>query len=250
MKKTLTLIAAFILMVGIPASSHALTGLADAGVPLNVPPAMAQAIESVAGLKCPRKGSPVVSVRWTSKPTKYFYTKSNQQLTAEAVKEGSSFLKKYFHGTGAQVAGTASSPARIDVRTRFGGLTNGKQSCTWPEQVEVTITYSPEIHISSDLKKGTCRYNEVLAHEHTHIEISRKIASEFTQPIKLAVAQTAGRLATSVPINPGDIDNRQKKMSQQIMTSLDAVTDKYAREERIRQQSFDRREYGKDSQCK
>lgn len=200
-------------------------------------------------MKCPAKVTPEINVVWKTKPTKYIYSKSYDQLTSEALAEGDAFIRRNFHGGNKQVAGTASNPATLNVQTAFGGLTNGTELCTWPKQVNVTITYSPEIHISSDLRKGSCRYNEVMVHENTHIDISRKVAQEFQPQFKTAAQSAAGRTNTTRPIKPHEQDRRQQQISNQIMAALDTVSKKYAAEERRRQQAFDKREYAKKSQC-
>lgn len=123
------------------------------------------------------------------KKEKYDYQKSTRELTAMS---GQKIREWNEHNRSARETVTHTSGLTLgQVEFSFETSVQLKPSgvfsnyyCPYVRDLNVTVTYTPTIFVTSDYKQGSCRFNEVLKHEHKHNKVNIRGVRKFSKTLK------------------------------------------------------------------
>jgi hypothetical protein len=115
---------------------------------------------------------------------------------------------------GAVTLETKSTLAWQKTPDRLGGNKN----CFWFDGVTLVMKLSPTIYIARELKKGSCLYNEVAAHEYRHFAIDQEIAQNY----KIAFQDMLKDYLQRVPFVGPYPDSQKKQAQNALSTQLEA----------------------------
>lgn len=90
----------------------------------------------------------------------------------------------------------------------------------------MAITYSPQIHIASELKKNSCRYNIVVAHEKKHVAIDEKILKEYLAKFEKKITEVVAKLGPRGPFPRKLLDQEQRDLLNEVTGELRPLKDK------------------------
>ena len=106
------------------------------------------------------------------------------------------------HGVLGHPVGLTRTSVKFDIRTELQPvrLPDGAY-CLWVTRVDAVLRYADTvIYVDKRFKPGSCQYETVLDHEHTHVAINRQTLHAHAPQIRLAL-DTAVRHITPVVVH-------------------------------------------------
>ncbi|NCT40714.1 MAG: hypothetical protein GW778_03515 [Alphaproteobacteria bacterium] len=177
-------------------------------------------------------------------PTIYNHRMNRKSLTIEGRQRIKNWRKQ--HENNAWVSGTDDSNWHTQGVTR-GGVsmtTNtdliakpydkyGIYYCPYVKKILVTIKYGSEIFIAKDHKKGTCEYNEILAHEERHHETNVTVVETLAMRMEADMPRLIAMMENRY-VQKGSVQDEFEKLKQSMSDALDI----YLEEITIRKKEF------------
>lgn len=131
----------------------------------------------------------------------------------------------------------------IEKEAEVGTITetvDNNTICVVPRVVNIYVGLSkPKIHISKDLKPGSCPYNLVMRHEQTHQRINKATLDYFIPSFSDAAEKIAKKLKPIKIASYGEIDRASEELSTQMYNQFEKVVEIFKKELAIEQGKLD-----------
>lgn len=207
--------------------------------PLLLPPLAAGYLLTNAFI-CPAMPAPAVTTDFKNNPPTYKNDLSSKQLGSFTISTKFSHGPKEVFSTGGVTMGNISVNYEINFFQAQNAAT--EEFCLGVKDVAVTIDYSPDVYIASESKPGTCRYDTTLQHEIRHVNTDVLTLQEYVPLLQKAVADAAGNLPVTGPVNKKGLYVGQKQASDAVKSAVDAVVERLYSVRLARQQLIDTRQ--------
>jgi hypothetical protein len=202
--------------------------------------AIPKVLTLVGYLSCDPQAAPAVKVHFQQHPAQVTNNLTHQQLGTFNVQTQFSHGHNEIFITG----GITESNIKTDFGVNFQMLQmpfNGP-ACVWVKDIDVTITYAPVVHIASEYKQGTCRFESTWQHELKHVNTDIITLRDSAPMIEAATQNAAAALGVIGPIKAEEIKPAQDRIVQQVGQAVKAAFDRTEQTRLQRQQTIDTRE--------
>ena len=165
---------------------------------------------------CPKNNNtPKINLYTSYGKLTYDNSKNNAQITEIASKYG--ILEK-----GIFASGLSTIDINLDIVLKtFGEEQKNNDICIYPENIDITISFSsPVIYISNQLKPYSCEYNLVLRHEQTHQQINSSALDFFLPMFKIATNEIAKNLKPIKIQDNSEVDTAPNKLTLEFNEKL------------------------------
>lgn len=130
---------------------------------------------------CPLVKAAEINVVPGTKPVRYDYSKTLQQLQS---KDMDTINPYGFHGvtmTQGYMEGKISIKPSIKLGNKYDPRTGGV--CLWYDKISVPVEIEPVIVIAKEVYNDSCMRKAVLEHEMKHVNVDRKIVNSFSRNV-------------------------------------------------------------------
>jgi len=165
---------------------------------------------------------PKVIVKLATSPTKYYKNYDARSINAIHNAKG-----------GGTILGLAGGPLEIETRGQFSIRTLNGKACVQIKNIEVMLWTKPAIIIASNFKKGTCEYNEILAHEERHHETNVTVVETLAMRMEADMPRLIAMMENRY-VQKGSVQDEFEKLKQSMSDALDI----YLEEITIRKKEF------------
>ncbi len=187
---------------------------------------------NVYAVGCPNPPVPKLNFSMKKTKTRFDLSKNTQQLTRESKKNGGASAPGWIN------EGIMSTKfPNYQITAKVNSMTYPKlgKACHWVEEVNFFWVFQPTISIANEYKKGSCKYNTIIAHERQHVKIDIAVLLKHKDKIKRNL-----EIQTSRPIATGLIDsNNNINLLNIVEKKLKPVIDKMVGERVSRQGKID-----------
>lgn len=189
--------------------------------------------------QCPAAPPPAIEMKFINKSPTYDSRLTAAQLGNFNIDTKFSHRRDEVFTTGGVTEGTIGT----GIETIFKKLSDPRelQACIWLEKIEITVSYTPLVHIASELSPGTCRYNTTLQHENRHVATDVITVKEYIPHIKYSVEEAAGTIGV-ISLPAREIDRKKQQVMAVLGRSLKATVDSMEKVRFQRQQLIDTRQ--------
>lgn len=182
-------------------------------------------------VSCPTPPKPKLNMSMTKTRTKFNFSKSLETLTKENITDSSKFAGWINEGI------MSTKFPNYKISAKVGGVSYeglGK-ACYWIEEINFDWVLEPTIFIAKEYKRGSCKYNTIIAHERQHVEIDIAILKKYKNIIKKNL-----RKQVESPISTGLTRlNNNINLLNLVEKKLNPVIEAMVRERKKRQSGID-----------
>ena len=94
----------------------------------------------------------------------------------------------------------------------------------WVDDLQVEFTYNTlNVYVSSAYPEGSCEYQATLDHENQHVEIHRRIFTEYQKTLQETLSRSPQLPLESHPVTVTSVEEGKKKVGEMISAALDPV---------------------------
>lgn len=154
---------------------------------------------SFAKIQCPPLPKPKLKFAMKKTRTQFDFSKDVSTLTRENT--GTTMVGWLNEG----IMSSKFPNYRISAKINGIEYPNLNKACYWIEEIDFLWVFSPTINVAKEYKKGSCKYETIIAHERQHVSIDIKVLKSWTNKIEKAL-----NIILSRPIATGivTIDNK------------------------------------------
>lgn len=211
-----------------------------AHVYLGIDPSALTAVILAGLTTCAPQAPPAITVSFKNTPPQHINTLSHEDLGNFKSDTRISHGRNEIFITGGLTRSNIDTRFEMNLKNSKNSLT--RESCTWIDNINVTVTYAPVVYIAKNYAAHSCPYKETLIHEYRHVNTDIITINEYLPHIKAAVATASANLATTSPVDEAEIKNVQDKIKLVLTESLTAIHDKMNTARMLRQQKVDTRQ--------
>lgn len=116
-------------------------------------------------------------------------------------------------GPGGKFQGMTIAEHRLDYRTGIAVSRHlfGGPQCAWIERVTVDMTpRKMEVYLPREYPEGSCEYDQVLAHERSHVDTHFDVLADSADKMRRALAAASGLPARGAPLQVKDRAEAEK----------------------------------------
>lgn len=135
---------------------------------------------------------PEVKIIYNYGKLKYDTTKSEEELADLYKKVSSETASDKIQGL------TYLAPHITTVVVADTKMLDSKKFCFYPKEIEIKMWYEPTIYIAKSLQVGSCRFNTVVRHEQTHLDLGHHALYLLAKSIKKEVPTILSKVTPQV----------------------------------------------------
>lgn len=205
--------------------------------PLSLPAAYLLA-SMAATDQCPMKHNFPLEFTYHYNPPPIVHTKSLKAMNKEYGSHSGAYDKK-------KIAGYTTNAFKWQIYIHFDGMISPveeqRRNCFVPDGMSFTVTFSPEIFMPREYKKGSCDYQYVLKHEMRHIDVMKQQIEKFMPGIrKKLTARIHSILPKAYPLSK--VKPEQDRILENIEAYAKELVDGMQKENRKLQLNVDSKE--------
>lgn len=180
---------------------------------------------------CPKAPKPKVYFSMRKTPTRFNFSKTTKELTAANLTKSAQWAGWINEG----IMSSKFPNYRLGVQTKMRIYPDIGKTCHWVDSIKFNWVFSPTIFIAKDYRRGSCKYNTVIAHERQHVKIDIAILKKYRDKIKNNL-----KIQASYPITSGPVSSHAKvNLLKEVEKSLKPLIDQMVKERTIEQGKID-----------
>ena len=125
-----------------------------------------------------RANPPEIKVIYNYGKLKYDTGKSDEELANLYKKVSNETASDKIQGL------TYLAPHITTVVVADTKMLDSRKFCFYPKEIEIKMWYEPTVYIAKSLKVGSCRFNTVVRHEQTHLDLGHHALYMLAKSIK------------------------------------------------------------------
>ena len=182
-------------------------------------------------VSCPVAPQPKLNFSMKKTQTKFDFSKDVSTLTRENGTASSLGVGWVNEG----IMSTKFPNYQISAKVNGVKFPQINKACYWVEEVTFLWVFSPTINVAKEYKKGSCKYNTIIAHERQHVEIDIKVLLRYKDFMKKTLAKV-----TSSPISTGLVNiNNDINLLAYVENKIKPVVSKMVKERTYKQGKID-----------
>ena len=140
-----------------------------------------------------------------------------------------------------QVGGLAVGDIQAQTQIAFDNDVNffTGDTCVWVQALQVNLSLHSLIYIARELRRSSCDYRELLAHEQKHVTIDREIMNEYRAEIRAFLERRLVENGFVGPVPVSLARNVQADLVRAVGELVDTKMQELHRERDRRQQAID-----------
>lgn len=164
---------------------------------------------------CEAESQTKINIIPTTDDITYDYSKDLVALSMQKVDTQSPYAENIPTHTSGLMSGAISMTAEVKI-----GSVGRKTKCLYFDEITVKIHISPTIFIANNYKKGGCMYNEILKHEHTHVDVDRNIVNKYAGKVGQRILKIIDKTPIIGPIDARMSEEMTAKMVQHVKSNM------------------------------
>ncbi len=186
-------------------------------------------------LKCKTQPSQNIRVIVTTNPIKKDNSKSELQLQSFKIDT----INPYGTDSITEIGGLMSGGLQFKSAMNIAWETDGRTSCFWFDNIEMTLHIDPTIYIANKHRPNTCRYNAILQHEYKHVKADQDVAVFWRPKIEAYLKQRVVSLGKVGPYSNARQAEVRRTMTEYIAKAMKDASEKVNEDRFKRQQTID-----------
>ena len=198
---------------------------------LNVESAYAQT------LTCKNQPLQNIKVIVTTNPIKKDNSKSEAQLQRFKIDT----INPYGDEAVTEIGGLMSGGLQFKSAMNIAWETDGRQSCYWFDNIEMTLHIDPTIYIANKHRPGSCRYDAILQHEYKHVKADQDVAIYWRPRVEAYLKNKVASLGAVGPYPNAQQNEVRAQMTKFVAEAMKQASEKVNADRFKRQQAIDNR---------